>query len=187
MGKSERSLIVPVLLICGVVGVGVAAYVKLAPADVVPVEAPVEEQQNGGSGVQLLTPYYANDELRFRTETVEVPENVDPRVFAVNRYLRTTEFVPPDAEIMTVTVSNRTATLDFNAAFNTSYGTTDESTVINGILAVMGQFDDVDYVVFLAEGQPIESLGNLELTDPLPVTRLPQTSSGGEPRTTAKS
>jgi hypothetical protein len=186
MAKSDKSPVVPVLLVCLVVGVGVAAYIKLAPADVVPAEVQVEKQE-GGAGVHLLTPYYANEELKFRSETVQVPKDVDPRVFAVNRYLRTASFVPAEAELMTVTVQGGVATLDFNSAFYTSYGTDDESTVINGILAVMGQFKDVTHVRFLADGKPIDTLGNLELTDPLEVIRLPQYAESGSDGTPAKS
>ena len=187
MAKSDRSLILPVLLVCGVIAVGVAAYVKLAPADVVPREVVEKEQQTGGERVQVLTPYYANDELRFRAEPMDVPPNVDPKVFALNTYLRTVTFVPEDAVVKTVAVSNGVATADFNSAFYTSYGTADEATVVNGILAVLGQFPDVSSVLFKVDGEPIDSLGNLELTDPLPVIRLPQLEAGGSSQTPSTS
>ncbi len=184
--SSEKSPVVPILLVCFVIGAGAVAYIKLAPADEVPREVQ-NEQQNGGEGVHLLTPYYADHELKFTTEPMEVPKDVDPRVFAVNRYLRATTFVPKDAELKSCTVENGTATLDFSSAFETSYGTEDESTVINGILAVMGQFKDVSYVRIIVDGKPIDTLGNLELNDPLPVTRIPGVESGGSVRPPAKS
>jgi hypothetical protein len=183
---SEKSPVVPILLLCLIVGAGAVAYIKLAPADVVPREVQVE-QQTGGDGVHLLTPYYADHELKFSTEPAKVPKGTDARVFAVNQYLRNTKFVSADAMVKGVTVSNGTADLDFTEAIVGAYGTEDESTVINGILAVMGQFKDVTYVRFLVDGKPIDSLGgNLELTDPLPVTRIPgvesDTSVGKPPK-----
>ncbi len=178
MSRSEKSPLVPVLLVCFVIGAGIVAYIKLAPADTV-VREVQNEQQTGGEGVHLLTPYYTDDnELKFRSEPVEVPKDVDPHVFVINRYLRTVTFVPKDAELKTCTIENGTATLDFNSAFFTSYGTADESTVINGILVAMGQFKEVSYVRIIVDGKPIDTLGNLELTDPLPVTRTPGMESG---------
>lgn len=171
--NSDSSPVVPILLACAVVGVGIVAYIKMAPADVVPREVQ-NEQQTGGEGVQLLTPYYADDELRFKNEPAEVPKDVDRHVFAVNAYLRATKFVPQDAVLKTCTIENGLATLDFNSAFFTNYGTADESTVLNGILAVMGQFKDVSYVKIIVDGGTIDTLGNMDLIDPLPVTRLPQ-------------
>lgn len=175
---SEKSPVVPILLLCAIVAAGAVAYIKLAPADEVPREVQVE-QQTGGAGVHLLTPYYADHELKFSTEPVKVPKGTDARVFAVNQYLRNTKFVPAEAVVKGVTVDNGTAKLDFTEAIIGGYGTEDESTVINGILAVMGQFKDVNYVQFLVDGKPIDSLGgNLELVDPLPVTRIPGVESG---------
>lgn len=185
--KGDKSLITSVLLVCIVVGVGVAAYVKLAPANVVPNEPVTTEEQEGGAGVQLLTPYYVDNELRFKQEQTEVPANVDPKVFAVNRYLRTAKPVPHDAELVSCTVEGSVATLDFNAAFGISYGTDDESTVVNGILATMGQFPDVSYVKFLVEGRELETLGNLDLTGPQDVIRLPSVAQGDAAQGPAKS
>ncbi len=180
--KGDKSFITSVLLVCVIVAVGIAAYVKLAPADKIDDKIVTTEDQEGGVGVQLLTPYYVENELRFKQEPAEVPANTDPKVFAVNRYLRTTKFVPQGAEVLTCTVDNSIATLDFNGAFATSYGTDDESTVVNGILATMGQFPDVAFVRFTVEGRPLETLGNLDLTDPQDVIRLPgDVATGGDP------
>ncbi len=185
--SSDKSPIVPILLVCVVIGVGAVAYIKMAPADEVVREAQ-NEQQVGGEGAHILTPYYTDDhELKFRSEPVVVPKDVDPHVFVVNKYLRDTPFIPKDAELKTCTIEGDTATLDFNSAFYTSYGTEDESTVINGILAVMGQFKDVSFVRIIVDGKPIDTLGNLELTDPLPVTRIPGVESGGSVQGSAKS
>jgi hypothetical protein len=184
---SEKSPVVPILLLCLIVTAGAVAYIKMAPADEVPREIQVE-QQTGGEGVHLLTPYYADHELKFSTEPVKVPKGTDPRVFAINQYLRNTKFVSADAMVKSVSVSNGTAELDFTEQIIGGYGTEDESTVINGILAVMGQFKDVEYVKFLVDGKPIDSLGgNLELVDPLPVTRIPGVESGTSVGTPPKS
>lgn len=184
--KGDKSLVVSVLLVCAVIAVGVTAYIKYAPADKVVNEKPTETQEVGG-GVRILTPYYADGDLKFSDKSVEVPRDTDPMVFAVNSYLRSAPPVPKDAKLNKVTLERSIAVLDFNEAFNYSYGTMDESTVINGILATMGQFSQVQFVKFTIEGQPLESLGNLELVDPLEVIRLPQLANPGAGEKTAKS
>ena len=186
-GKGDKSLLVSVLLVCAVVAVGVAAYVKYAPADKVVNQVKNEEPEQLGGGVTVLTPYYAEDELKFTEKQVDVPPDADPMVFAVNTYLRTTTIVPKDAQVNTVTVDEGIATLDFKAAFETTYGTFDESTVINGILATMGQFEDVSFVKFTVEGRQLETLGNMELIDPLAVIRLTRPVAGEGGDTSAKS
>lgn len=186
--KGDKSLIVSVLLVCAVVAAGVTAYIKFAPADKVVNEVKQTEQQEQlGGGVRVLTPYYANDDLKFTEKLVDVPPDADPMVFAVNTYLRTVTYVPKDAQVNTVTVYEGIATLDFNAPFETTYGTFDEKTVVDGILATMGQFEDVSFVKFTVEGRQLETLGNLELVDPLGVIRLQQLASPGDAEKTAKS
>ena len=180
MAKTDKSLMVSVLLVCIVVAVGVAAYVKLAPADTVPRETKTE-QQTGGDKVHAFTPYYKNDDLAFRSEPMDVPKNADKYVFVIDKYLRSVKAVPQDAVLKTCKLENGVATLDFNKAFDRTYGTFDESTIINGILTVMGQFSEVSYVKFTVEGQKIDTLGNMDLTDPLEVERSPGVpASGGE-------
>jgi hypothetical protein len=133
MGKSsDKSLVVSVLLVCAVVAVGVAAYVKLAPADTVPVVVDTEVRPEGG-GVKLLTPYYDDDGvLKYKTEEVNVPRDTDPHVYAVNKYLDLVSVVPEGAVLKSVKVENTIAVLDFSAEFATSYSTFDESTIVNG-------------------------------------------------------
>jgi hypothetical protein len=186
MGKSsDKSLVVSVLLVCAVVAVGVAAYVKLAPADTVPKVVDTEIRPDGG-GVKLLTPYYADDVLKFRIEEVNVPTETDPHVYAVNRYLDLVPVVPEGAVLKSVTVENTIAVLDFSAEFASSYSTFDESTIVNGILTTMGQFPEVAYVKFMVEGKRLETLGNLDLIDPLEVQRIAPASSTGPGDTPSK-
>ncbi|HXH61138.1 MAG TPA: GerMN domain-containing protein [Fimbriimonadaceae bacterium] len=178
--KRDTSLIIAVVVVCAVVAVGLFAYVRNAPKDEIPPKTVTVDRQQGGQGVTLLTPYYKNDELAFKSEPAKVPPNVDPHVFVINSYLRSVKAVPEKALLVTCTVKDGVALLDFNKDFDTTYGTFDESTIINGIAAVMGQFQNVSYVRFLSEGKPIETLGNADLTEPVEVTRLAsgQTNTG---------
>lgn len=184
---SDKNLIVSIVMVSVVLLLALLAYVKFAPADVVPQEKEVKEDKPVGGGVRLLTPYYKDNELAFRTSDVEVPPGVDKYVFVVNQYLRSVEAVPKDALLETCTVKDGVATLDFNEAFRTTYGTDDESTLINGLLTVMGQFDDVLFVKVLIKGQKVETLGNYDLIDPQQVQRIPAFDAKKEPPKPAKS
>ena len=174
---SGRSLIFPVLLI-GVLGlVGWFAYVNLnsAPDQPVPVPgpfdpdppAPVEEPVE----ITLFMPTFEDGALEFDTTKGTVPAGADPRVYAINLYLRSLDAVPMDAEALSCTIEDGVATLDFNEEFRQTYGTEDEMILYNGLLKVMGQFDEVASVIFLAEGEPIDTLGNQDLTGSHPVDR----------------
>ncbi|MCH7945175.1 MAG: GerMN domain-containing protein [Armatimonadetes bacterium] len=173
--KSSSSLVVAVLMI-GVLGlVGWAAYVKFAPVN----EPPAPEPVNQGNpppveeplGVKLFMPTYENGTLGFDTTEGTVPAGADPCVYAVNHYLRSLDAVPEGAAAVSCEIEDGVATLDFNDEFRQTYGTEDEMILYNGILTVMGQFDEVASVRFLAAGEPIDTLGNLDLTGSHPVVR----------------
>lgn len=119
--------------------------------------------------VRVLSPHYQGGELSFIATETDVPKGEDPHVFAVNEYLSKVKAVPQDGRLKSCQVSNGVATADFTPALQSGYGTEDEQTVVNGILAAFGAFDDVKYVRFLVDGQPIDTLGNIELKDPQPV------------------
>ncbi len=184
---SDKNFIVSIVLVSAVVALGLGAYVKFAPADVVPVDKETKEEEPKSGGIRILIPYYKDNELAFRSESVEVPPGVDKYVFAVNSYLRSVEAVPKDALLLTCTVKDKVATLDFNAPFRTSYGTDDESTLINGLLTVMGQFEEVAFVKVVVEGKKIETLGNFDLIDSQPVQKIPGFAEKKPPATPAKS
>lgn len=169
--KSDKVLFAGVMLVSIIAVVAVGAYVKFAPADeVVNIEEPEEVIVVGG--VQLLLPFYEDGQLMFERTEKELPEGTDVRVYTINYYLRNVNAVPEDVEVVTCTIKDSIATLDFNAAFARDYGTEDEMILINGMLSTMGQFEDVSFVKITVEGQEIETIGNLDLTELLRVIRL---------------
>ena len=189
--SNSISLVVSVLMIGALGVVGWLAYDKLndtpeppAPGPIDPVPpAPVEEPV----GVQLFLPTYSDSGLGFETQEGTVPVGADPRVYAVNEYLRSLDAVPVDAEAVSCTIEDGVATLDFNDEFRVTYGTEDEMILYNGILAVMGQFEEVSFVRFLAAGELIDTLGNMDLTGSHPVTRQPGSGSSEDSQKPASS
>lgn len=138
----------------------------------------VVDEPSRREDVKVYRPRYEKGELKLDPGTVKPPEKTDPKVFAVNSYLKNLGFIPKGAALKTCTVKDGLATLDFNAEFETTYGTEDEQTVVKGLMTTMAQFSDVHAVKMTVEGKPLETLGNIDLTQPLPVP-VPEKSGGG--------
>lgn len=122
--------------------------------------------------VTTLNPKMEGDDLTFDVSKMTPPAGVDPKVYAVNEYLKKLEAVDPNAKATAVTMENGVATINFTKEFQGGFGSMDEKTVIEGVLSVMGFFPDVQAVKFVVDGQSIESLGHIDLTEPQPVIKI---------------
>jgi hypothetical protein len=127
--------------------------------------------------VQVPHSTITNNEPDITTTPTAVPVGKDPVLTAVNAFLRSTPVIPKGAEVKSVTIKDGLATVDFNKAFMRSYGTDDESTVVNGLLTALGQFKGVEKAVFTVEGQPIDTLGASDLSVPVAVLKPSATTS----------
>src|SRR5690606_5920316 len=108
------------------------------------------------------------------------------RKYAVREYLKSISAIPREAKLLDCTVSNGIATLNFNSAFAAGYGTEDERTIVEGILTTLGQFEDIEGVIFHMDGRPLDTLGNIDLGGPQKVIR-PEKPAPKEPGSKAKS
>jgi hypothetical protein len=170
-----------ILVLIGALGLGaLAAYIKMTPADRIPTEQLRQDrlaQTPATTHVETLRPRYEQGNLKFTKKTVEVRKGEDAIVVAVNAYLAEAKVAPEDAALVSVEIKDGVADLYFNGAFNTTYGTEDEQTILTGILSVLGQFPSIEAVRFFSEGKPISTLGNVDLTDPQPVIRSAESST----------
>lgn len=173
-----------IVLGCGVLA-ALGYFASTPGANRVPAE--MSGGQSGASGaaeedeapdrrreqVTKLTPKMEGDDLVFEEQRATLPAAVDPMVYAVNDYLSQLEVVPKEGRVESCRVgADKVAILDFTPAFaEGGYATEDEMTVVRGILRVMGQFPEVDFVKFTVEGQPLETLGNIDLSLPQRVDR----------------
>lgn len=163
-----------------VVGV-LVVYLKSTPALNVPEDqkrathrsdegaAPVTPKAN-----QVLVPVavWEEGDLRFARKVVDVDPGQDPKRVALLAYLAEIRDVLPGVKLEGLRMDGKVAQIRFSAEFDQRMGSDDEATVLQGILATMGQFHDVEEVEFFAGGQQIETIGNVELNVPLPVVRL---------------
>lgn len=75
--------------------------------------------------------------------------------------------VPAGTPAPTVFLRDGTALVDLPAAYGRlGYGTAGEIALIYGITNTLLEFQEVEQVKFLLEGQEVESLGHLSLLDP---------------------
>jgi spore germination protein GerM len=94
-------------------------------------------------------------------------------VFLVNEYLNQLHargLGDKSARVIGIDVRNGTAFLAFNPAFEQTYGTSDEGIVLNGILRTLSQFPEIEKVQFEIDGKPMDTLGNIDLSQPQIVT-----------------
>lgn len=178
--KADRLPVV--MIIVGVLLVGILTVYALQPrANKVPDDqlrqddrgrttVSVDVEPDPTSKVKLYTPRYEGDDLTFDEASIDVPRGQEPMAFAVNQFLQQLSFVPADAKVRTVAVERGVATVDFSRGLQAGYGSEDEGILLNGLLTTMSQFEDVQYVKMTVEGESIETLGNVELTDPLSVS-----------------
>lgn len=113
----------------------------------------------------------AEGNLQYDQEDRNVDEKVGAIRTAINGFLRSENVAPKEAELVKANVKDGLLTLEFNEAFDTTYGTEDERTIVDGILRTAGQWKAVKQVKFTIMGRDLETLGSIELIDPLPVLR----------------
>lgn len=166
----------------GAVFGALVAYVKLAPADKVPndlrKDAPISggspsSQQNSptpkGDQVSVWIPTAQGEDVALREERVDLPKGENPMVFSVNRFLAEAKITESAARLLSVDVKGSVAELYFNADFNQTVGSSDEEVLLKGLRQTMGQFSGIEKITFYADGQPMETLGGVELNGGLTV------------------
>lgn len=180
-----------VAVLCGGAVWAVADYVKVAHADKVPAyehrptestkpetdvtvsSSPRKTPTSAQNQVMVFAPVKGSGQVEFSSEAVNVPDDEDPKVFAVNELLHSLKVTDPDARLMSVEMVDSTAVLHFNAPMNHTMGEDDESYLVNGITKTMAQFPEVKKVQFYAEDKRIETFGSIDLSEPQPVGEAP--------------
>lgn len=169
----NRGLVATILVLSLVGGVLLGAYVMTSPdaqrvPDALRKQSPATAKPGGK---KALVAQYVGEKLTMVKHDVAVPPGQDERVFLINGFLASSGIAPADARALGVDVRDRVAFVDFNGAFDRTYGAEDEGILVNGILATLGQFEDIDRVQLQVNGTPLSTLGNLDLSFPQPVLR----------------
>ncbi|MEQ1823323.1 MAG: GerMN domain-containing protein [Fimbriimonadaceae bacterium] len=182
--KGSRSLLV-IGLTSAVVVAGLGAYTRMAPPHrppsmeveetaikpSEPVKTPepqVEVHSDHASPAERTVALYLpkfdkSDSLSFERTTSKVPAGEDLRLFAVNQFMKETKIADPQARLLSVSVKDGLATLSFNSAITSGFGSDDERTFVEGIRMILGQFKEIEKLEFYADGVKLDSLGHFEI------------------------
>ncbi len=154
----------------------IAAYVKLTPADKIPDNlraqgtAPTRSTKEHGR-VKIVDPHANGPDITYGHHDTPVPAEGDAVLTAVNGFLDQVPSVPKDARALSADVKDGIAKIEFSNSFERSYGSTDEGAILQGLQRAMGQFKDVNKVYLQIGGRPIDSLGNVDLSQGIEVIR----------------
>lgn len=174
--KSNTGIIAALLLVSAVGGAVMGAYVMTTP-EARKVPADLRRDHVSAKPAQkpkALVPKMVGHDVVYEKRDITVPAGQDARVFYVNEFLKelhAKDIGNKSARAIGVDLQDGVAYLDFNRAFDETYGTEDEGILIQGILRTLGQFPDINKVQFEIEGKPMETTGNIDLKTPQDVIR----------------
>ena len=170
--RPDRGLFALLVLGIGIV-VALFAYVKGTPADRIPTD--LAKPKNAVSAPQDKVWVFAakpdGENVTFESTQTTTPRGENPRVFAANEFLRTSQIPPEGSRLVSVDVVEGEAQLHFNDAFDTTYGSTDESALLRGLQKTFGQFPEINALRFYIGDKPMQTTGNIDLSEPVPVER----------------
>lgn len=146
-----------------------------APSETAPTESPTEEasaEEQAGRMIPIQLWYLTGGDREspeLFLHHVEVPATEAIGRAAIEMLIRGVpggagrnvySIVPGDTELLGLTISNGTATIDLSRAFeDTGMGTTVDGMQVAQVVYTLTQFPTVKRVEFLLEGEPVESLG----------------------------
>ncbi len=168
-----------IFLAAGLLGFGgLAYYVGNSPNSDLPGRNSAQATAKLEEGkAKVFTPKMDGATPVLEEQHLDVPKGEDPAVFSVNEFLTRSHVTPDGAKLLGVDVDPEgVATLSFNQKFRQSYGSTDEKTLLDGIRSSLGQFPKIKRIRFTIEGEILESLGNVDLSEPIDV--LPEPADG---------
>ncbi len=184
-----------VLTLIGAMVLGATAYVKFGPMahrNVSEVSRPLESdapvassthksrpsvgESDGQSGTQLTlhSPVIQGDDVVLASTTDQLPDGEQPAVYLANECLKAVH--QDTVKANSVQIKDHIALLDFSPEIQDGFGSSQEASFIKALQVSLGQLPDVNKFQILVNGQPIESLGHFEVTDPVDVIR-PSASS----------
>ncbi len=167
MSKSKNKPVIFIVAAAALLG-GLTVFALNSPRQ---IPEDLARKEKAGTSVTELTPKYDNGDLTFDRKEGKTSAGSDAKVQVINDYLNKIPAVPKEAELIDVKMEGTTAVLNFNDAFRSGYGTEDEQIIIKGILTSLSQFPEVQNVLFKINGQPLDSLGNIDLSEPQSVTK----------------
>jgi len=166
---------------------GVGAYTTLnrvlekkhtpAPSSTSPIQAKETKQKKDS---EQLTIYRVavkdNQETLFpiKVDTVSGKDKYESAIFRLiteGESSHTANPIPEGTKLLGLKVKNGLASVNLSKEFRDNFtgGSEGESLTISSILRTLGQFPEIKRVHILVEGKPLDTLGHLDLSEPLDV------------------
>ena len=108
-----------------------------------------------------------------------LPEGTDKLVFVGNQVFKA--FGKDGARVLRVDVVDGLATVQCNPKI-IGFGSIEEGQFLKSIAMTFGQFDEINKVEFMIEGQKVDTLGNVEISDGIKVIRASDSAAAKGPQ-----
>ncbi len=136
---------------------------------------------SGQSGAEVVLKLYFSGEeamLLEPEERVAAAEGASPAELVIRELMKgpadgaAGSPVPQGAKLLGIEVVDGAARVDFSAEFrdNHSGGTTGEAHTVYAIVHSLCELEGIDAVQFLVEGAPLDTLGHMDLSEPIAPT-----------------
>lgn len=113
------------------------------------------------------------------TKEIALKPGEDARVRSLGETVKSLGYA--EVRVLKVDVEKGEATVDMSPGLlNLGFGSSEESTLIKALGQTLGQFEDVKTFTLRVDGQKVDSLGHLELSEPTPVIRPDQGTDESE-------
>jgi hypothetical protein len=145
------------------------------------VNVDVKPKEDAHVQTAYLVPTVSGMDVKLDKKAPAVPEGQDARVFLVTQTFSSLGVA--DGRAVGIELNGKNAVVDVNqSVLDHGYGSMEEGQLVKALQMALGQFPEVDTFQLRTDGQIIDSLGHLELTDPIPVSR-----PGAQPEPTTPS
>src|SRR6185436_16789806 len=173
--RNRLTAALTLLMIAAAGTVALALYVQLTPgaSRIRPPDNDLKGMPEVSSAQNLqnvLIPVarFEEGKLHFQSRSFRIDSGADRKVEAVNEFLKGSNLLPQGVRLMSIDVEQGVAGLHFTEGFDSGTGSTDEATLVYGLRAVLGQFEDVHSIRVFVDGRQIEELGHVEFGDSTP-------------------
>ncbi|GMV37889.1 MAG: hypothetical protein AMXMBFR61_23970 [Fimbriimonadales bacterium] len=162
------------ILILAVAMIAVLAYLSLMPGpkkNTLSANGPGRVEKQEDARVNVFKPSYEDDKMVLEARRINVPPGRTKLFAAVSELVRDEKLFPKGVRLLSAEVKGKTAELNFSAELRAGYSTDEEEALLKSLSATVGQFPDVENMRILIDGSPVDTLGSVDLSEPVPVTR----------------
>ena len=158
--RKSNSKPAAVLIVLGLTVVGLLAYYVRTNPDL-PPHVPGKVASGNPRPVQIEQKYHVFDaEKGWAPIQVEVAKGEDPVKAAVVAFTNRA-YPSHGVQLLSIDVRNGTANLNFTKGFAEEMGSSEEGMLIEGLMRVLGQFNEIETAEIMVDGEVLETGHNV--------------------------